>query len=48
MVSWPSYWLKPMGTPTFGIFEVGLAKLPEDDPAALVAVLVPVVMGRPR
>ena len=41
------YQLKPKGTPTFGISEVGHAKLPEDDPAALGVVPVPKVMGRP-
>ena len=34
------YQLKPKGTPTFGIFEIALAKLPEDDPAALGVVPV--------
>ena len=41
------YQLKPKGTPTFGIFEVGLAKLPEDDPAALGVVPDIMVIGRP-
>ena len=40
------YQLEPKGTPTFGIFEVGLAKLPEDGPAALGVVPDPKVMGR--
>ena len=39
------YHLKPKGTPTFGIFELGLAKLPEDDHAALGVVPDPKVMG---
>ena len=32
------YQLKHKGSPTFEIFEVALAKLPEDDPAALGVV----------
>ena len=34
-------------TPSFENFEVGLAKLPEDDPAALEVVPVPKVISRP-
>ena len=39
------YQLKPKGTPTFGILEVGLAKLLENDPAALGVVPDSMVMG---
>ena len=34
------YQLKPRGTPTFGIFELALAKQLQDDPAALGVVPV--------
>ena len=47
LASWPMYQLKHKGTPAFEIFEVGLAKMPEDDHAALGVVPVPKVMGRP-
>ena len=39
--------MEPKGTPTFGISKIALAKLSEDDPAALGVVPVPKVMGRP-
>ena len=37
------YQLKPKGTPTFGIFEIAPAKLPEDEPAPLGVVPIPKV-----
>ena len=38
---------RPRGHLHFGIFELALAILPEDDPAALVVLPVPKVIGRP-
>ena len=47
LVLWPMYQLKHKGSPTFEIFEIAFAKLPEDDPATLGVVPDPMVMGRP-